>query len=396
MGGIISEKSGREESADRIPEKRVFIPRSIPDIRVQEVRVERSPGTPVPADTPAGEAQPEDSLRQAEQVPPAFRRVGSRPPRTPAPVWRRKSVSGDADNFRWSLKSLLAEDLKGFPVWPALIGLAATVVLGIILYAVFSLGEHRGRIAAAREFAQAQASAAPSEREREEVRSRLDKALALAKSGDAQGGWKSIRGISDEYSHVPSLAYAEAFVAMRADKIAEASELVRISIARGERVADSLALQAALNDSAPLSSVVAQEELLRKAADADPMNPYPLLQLALVLSVHGDDARAEGLLQSAKLRLLPVDSHAVVDSSLAMVKLRHLPAGSLPPGGEPTGVAEKDFPTAYAAMRRGDFQTAATILEATRTSLPPELFDYLLNASPIRDYALEPKITRFY
>jgi len=83
-------------------------------------------------------------------------------------------------------------------------------------------------------------------------------------------------------------------------------------------------------------------------------------------------------------------------SSLAMVKLRHLPAGSLPPVGEPTGVAEKDFPTAYAAMRRGDFQTAATILEATRKSLPPELFDYLLNACPIRDYALEPKITRFY
>ena len=185
-------------------------------------------------------------------------------------------------------------------------------------------------------------------------------------------------------------------MAMRADKIAEASELARISIARGERVADSLALQAALNDSAPLSSVVAQEELLRNAADADPMNPYPLLQLALVLSVHGDDARAESLLQSAKLRLLPVDSYAVVDSSLAMVKLRHLPAGSLPPGGSPTGIAEKDFPTAYAAMRRGDFQTAAAILEASRKSLPPELFDYLLNASPIRDYALKPEITRFY
>jgi hypothetical protein len=44
----------------------------------------------------------------------------------------------------------------------------------------------------------------------------------------------------------------------------------------------------------------------------------------------------------------------------------------------------------------GDFQTAATIPETSRKTVPPELFDYLLNASPIRDSALEPKITRFY
>ena len=399
MSGINSAESDRSASGGRIPEKRVFKPRSIPDIRVQQFRGEPDPGTPEPAGVPAGVPKVQISMRgESEHVlePPAFRRPGARPQRTPTPVWRDKPVSRPQEYLRQSLKSDVEESLKRFHGWAVLLALLGTAVFASLLGAVFSLGEHHGRSVAVRELKDAKAAAVPSERKREEVRSRLDRALALARSGDAEGGWKSIRGISGEYPHFPSLAYAEAYLALRADKIAEASELVKISISRGERVADSLALQAALNDSSPLSSAAAQEELLRKAADADPMNPYPLLQLALVLSVHGDDERAESLLQSAKLRLLPVDSHAVVDSSLAMVQVRRAPAGSLPPGGEPTGIAEKDFPTAYASMRRGDFQTAATILDATRKSLPPELFDYLLNASPIRDYALKPEITRFY
>jgi len=88
MSGINVAESGRGASADRIPEKRVFKLRSIPDIRVQEVRVERGPETPVPADALAGELQADASLRQSGHVPepPAFRRDGARPPRTPAPV----------------------------------------------------------------------------------------------------------------------------------------------------------------------------------------------------------------------------------------------------------------------------------------------------------------------
>jgi hypothetical protein len=320
---------------------------------------------------------------------PEQRQAGRKaPPVSPVPSVREKST--------FDLKSMVVEDVKRFPVWPALLAVFGAVIFGIILFTAFSFGQHRGRIAAAREVEKAKAAAVPSAREREEVRARLDKALSLTRSGDADGGWKTIRGIARAYSNVPSLAYAEALIALQAQQYAEAFDLTKISISRGERVADSLALQAALNDSSPVASGAVQEELLRKSADADPMNPYPILQLALFLSMHGDDSQAESLLRSARLRLLPVDSYAVVDSSLAIMKLKQTPAGTLPVGGEPTGLAEKDFPTAYAAMRRGDFQTAATILETSRKTVPPELFDYLLNASPIRDFALEPKITRFY
>ena len=274
----------------------------------------------------------------------------------------------------------------------------ATATFGSLLGAVFSLGDHNGRIAAIREMDEARAKgpAARSGREREEVRLRLDKALSLERSGDAEGGWKSIQGISREHSHLPSLAYAEALVALRAGKYAEALDLTKISISREERVSDSLALQSALDASPPLSSGVVQEDLLRKAADADPMNPNPLIQLAGILSAHGQDEQAESLVRSAKLRLLPVDSHLVVDASLEMLKIKRAPTADLSSTSETSGLAEKDFPTAYSAMRRGDFQAAASILETARRSVPPDVFDYLLKASPIRDYALEPKITRFY
>ncbi|MEI6490921.1 MAG: hypothetical protein WCO94_00110 [Verrucomicrobiota bacterium] len=268
----------------------------------------------------------------------------------------------------------------------------------VLCYAVFSLGARHGRIAAVREVenARAKETAQPSEREREEVRTRLDKALAMMRSGDAESGWKSIQGISLEHPHFPSLAYAEALLALQAEKNREALDLTKISISRGERVSDSLALQAALNAASPISSGDVQEDLLRRAADADLMNPNPLIQLASILSTHGHDEEAENLVESAKLRLLPVDSRVVVDASLGIFKIKRASTSELSSMGETTGLAEKDFPNAYAAMRRGDFQTAASILETTRRSVPPEVFDYLLKASPIRDYALEPKITRFY
>ncbi len=393
-------ESVKSIDAVSVPLKRDFQPRTIQQIRKERGQeFPEGSGTSVPVPASVAVREPPVAEIPVTRTPPTlFRRnvpeqrqtVRKAPPVSPVPSVREKSS--------FDLKSMVVEDAKRFPVWPALLAVFGAVIFGIILFAAFSVGEHRGRTAAARELteAQAKASAAPSDRDREEVRSRLDKALSLTRSGDADGGWKAIRGIARAYSNVPSLAYAEALVALQAGQSTEALDLTKISISRGERVAESLALQAAINASMPTSSGVTQEKLLWDAVDADPMNPYPYIELATHYSVHGDDAKAESLIQSAKARLLPVDSHAVVDASLGIFKLKRTPADVLPPESEATGLAEKDFPTAYSAMQHGDFQTAATILEATRKTVPPEVFDYLLNASPIRDYALEPKITRFY
>ena len=99
MSGINSAESDRSASGGRIPEKRVFKPRSIPDIRVQQFRGEPDPGTPEPAGVPAGVPKVQISMRgESEHVPepPAFRRPGARPQRTPTPVWRDKPVSRPA------------------------------------------------------------------------------------------------------------------------------------------------------------------------------------------------------------------------------------------------------------------------------------------------------------
>lgn len=383
----------QQDEAGRVPDRRIFQPRTI-----QEIRRERGlEAASAAKSADATQTLATEAVRLAEKTP-AFRRNAPRPRQSFQPAQKGNAVSPAVDDSGNLLKERIEKDLKYFPGWKVLLGLLGVVIFGIFLSGAFFLGERSGRIAQAKELAskESKAAAAPSEREREEVRARLDKAFALSQSGDADAGWKIIQGISRDYSHIPSLAYAEALVALQAGKKHEALDLAKISVARKERVAESLALQATISTALPGPSGLLQEELLWKAVDADPVNPSPLIELAQFLSSHGEDEKAESLIRSAKLRLLPVDSYAVVDSALEILKAKNLPTSSLPVATEPTGSPDKDFSIAYAAMRRGDFQTAANVLESTRKSLPPGLFDYLLNYPPIREYALEPQITRFY
>lgn len=56
----------------------------------------------------------------------------------------------------------------------------------------------------------------------------------------------------------------------------------------------------------------------------------------------------------------------------------------------------EDFCAAYVAMRQGDFGKAAAILRATESSIPPDLFDYLMNDAVMRRFAKEPRVMGFY
>ena len=56
----------------------------------------------------------------------------------------------------------------------------------------------------------------------------------------------------------------------------------------------------------------------------------------------------------------------------------------------------EDFCAAYIAMRLGDFGNAAAILRATEKTIPPDLFDYLVNDSVMRRFAREPRVMGFY
>ncbi|MFZ4597911.1 MAG: tetratricopeptide repeat protein [Terrimicrobiaceae bacterium] len=274
---------------------------------------------------------------------------------------------------------------------------ASVVVLG--LYGIFSWGAAVGRSEAKKETAGPATRVLPvtDGKEAGEILATLDKSLKLAHSGSADKGWELIRGLSTRYPQTPSLAYAEALIALEAGENLEAGNLAKTSIARGERVSESLLILAALESWSETASTSKQEEILEQAIQADPMSPYPLVQLALLHSEHGDDALAAHLFESARTRLFPVDSHAVIDTSLAIFKLKNTPPSDLPANEvTPTGVAEKDIPTAYAAMRRGDFQSAARLLAASQKTASPDLFDYLLQSPPLREYALRPEILPFY
>jgi hypothetical protein len=56
----------------------------------------------------------------------------------------------------------------------------------------------------------------------------------------------------------------------------------------------------------------------------------------------------------------------------------------------------EDFCAAYIAMRLGDFGKAAAILRATEPTIPPDLFNYLMNDPVMRRFAKEPRVMGFY
>ena len=56
----------------------------------------------------------------------------------------------------------------------------------------------------------------------------------------------------------------------------------------------------------------------------------------------------------------------------------------------------EDFCAAYVAMRLGDFGKAAAILRATESTIPPDLFNYLMNDPVMRRFAKEPRVMGFY
>jgi hypothetical protein len=56
----------------------------------------------------------------------------------------------------------------------------------------------------------------------------------------------------------------------------------------------------------------------------------------------------------------------------------------------------EDFCAAYVAMRLGDFGKAAAILRATESTIPSDLFNYLMNDPVMRRFAREPRVMGFY
>lgn len=354
-----------------------------------------APSAPPAADTILGNpSAPAEAKIARVEVPTKFRppiREGSRPrpfegveAKTPRPA----PPEPEAPAFA-ALKEILPREIPFTPLHAVL--LSAAILVGLAL--AFFYGQSIGRDEAVRLAAQTEKPEPAPPRFSEQSMEALDAALALLRDGKSAEALDALKEVMAAYPGLPSLQYAASIAALQAGYPVEADKLADASIRQTSRVSDALALKAAISASRSGRPNDLQEELLQQAIAADPMNPSPFLELASLMRYQGKPDVARRLLLSAALRMNPVDSRTVLDTTLALMSQ----GPSENPGpAAPTGVPEKDFPAALAELRSGNYESAAAILRNTRQSLPPDLFAYLINDPSLRKFADRPELSGLY
>lgn len=235
-----------------------------------------------------------------------------------------------------------------------------------------------------------------------EFQARLDQALLGLRTGNAEKSLGQLTLLEKEAPGVSSLTYLVALAAMQAGQAEISSAKANESLAKRERVSDSLALLAVLETqnagrAGKLGDPrVRAEEYLRRAMVADAANPYPCVELATLLRYQKRDEEAMQLLQAARSRLNPVDSQAVVDVSIALLHLQNLSDSELPDKIDPDKDVASLFSAAYVAMRKGDFAQASALLAAARSRLPSDLYFYLIDDPALRKFAHQPELAKFF
>lgn len=302
---------------------------------------------------------------------------------------------GEATPSAWELiaKALMAPIPLVFPV----------AVLAFTTWLAWTLAYERGTLSAR----EAYNIAATKERVEvpPEFAETLNKAVIALRDGDAASALATFQELESSYPNISSLTFLVAMAAMQSGDIALAERKVEQTIAKKERVADALAIQAVLETQkaqqpgyASMGDPKARAEgLLRRAILADSANPFPYIELSTLLRYQGRNDEALELLRAARARLNPVDSHTVADVTLRLMELERTPDEKLPTfSGEISTDAAGAFGAAYVAARKQDFPRAAEILAATRDRMAPDLFYYLVNDPAVRRHSREGPMTKFF
>ncbi len=272
------------------------------------------------------------------------------------------------------------------PFHPILGG--SILLIGLFSWGFFKLGSWMGW-SAADEVATRERFTIPPD-----VADEVDASLILLRKGQIADALEGLQRIDEKEKNYPSISYLLAVAAMHNGNIKLAEEKVRESIAKRERVSDALAIQAVLEsmkrsdrDRIALGDPrVKSENYLRQAIQADPANGAPYFELATLLRYAGKREEARKYYRAAQARLNPVDSHELLDITLAIMALQDLPKDRLPTEIPQSDSLRKLFPAAYSAMLREDFTTAASLLAKCHEVANPDLLAYLLNDPSIRRY----------
>lgn len=277
------------------------------------------------------------------------------------------------------------------------VALLLAVVIAVVfvagLFLSFKFGKSAGRNAVLRSLKPV-ATALPPQEFPESALPDLTAALGLLRKGENLDALAALKKILDAHPDAPSIHYALAIANMQSGYPREADRMADASIKHGFRVSDSWALKAAILAMQSKGPSPEQEALLKRAVAADPMNPNPLLELATLHRYRNQPEQARALLDAASLRLNPADARIVIDTTLAILNVDQ--AAELPGPATPTGIPSRDFPNAYAEMKRGNFENAAAILKFCSGLIDPDVFAYLVNDPALRKFASKPELSGFY
>lgn len=291
------------------------------------------------------------------------------------------------------------------PVGLYLLILLLSLIIAACLFAIYQLADSFEA-----EPAKEPSLAAPSQADVEPVvvtpeqRQMIDVAMIKLRGGDAEGAIERFKILQSDNPGIPSLDYLTALAALQAGDIELASSSVETSIAKGERVSDALALSAALESMKSagggwqaMGDLRARAEYyLHQAIEADTANPSPYIELAMRLRSRGENAEARKMLEAARARINPVDSFAILDTTLLLIRLQELPDDQLPDDLDPDKDIGSLMGSAYVALRRGDFTAAAYLLQTAKKRLPTDLYFYLLGDPELRKYATEPQLAPLF
>lgn len=211
----------------------------------------------------------------------------------------------------------------------------------------------------------------------------LGSALANLREGETAEALAKLEALGRDNPALASLDYALALAHLQSGNFAACQLAAERSIGKGERTSDCLALLSAVeNVRAAEGGMSASRERsfvhLRDAMAADPANPRPYVEMAMRLRAGGKSGEAQSMIKAARARLDPVALDSLLDSTEILMSLESSDDSKLPPSLDPDAGAAPLFGAAYVALRRGDENSAAALLERGRRRLPPELFSFIM------------------
>jgi Flp pilus assembly protein TadD len=286
--------------------------------------------------------------------------------------------------------------------WFAIFASAAVLAALAVTGSAYLVGHGMGRAAANREILGTRLRAMKPLPEKDAEA--LAHAMTELRDGQSASAFRQINALRRKFPKASSLAYLSALAALQNGHFTEAESLVNESLKLGERISDCLAMLSVLerrkateNPSVPSGAKNQRaEELLRAAITADAANPNPHIELANLLRQNGRQNEALAELRAAQVLFNPVDNHVVMDLTVALMNVEETPVGKLPAGSPASGDVRKLFPAAFAALRRDDSATAASLLGQCRDLLSPEIFEYMIADPALRKFANRPELRTFY